>query len=87
MLVVSRRVGESIIMKVPPSSTETFVKIMVVGKRLNIARIGVEAPIEVTIHREEVQRRIDDELEARPQRPDAGRDQDCVSGDSGDLEC
>lgn len=51
MLVISRKKGESITIQTP----EGPVTITVIGIRSNNAiRIGVEAPEEVSIHREEI---------------------------------
>lgn len=57
MLVLSRHKNESIIIK--KDSLE--VEVMVVDIRGDKVRIGVEAPRDVTVHREEVQRAIDRE--------------------------
>ena len=51
MLILSRRVGESLII-------DQDVKVHVLGVSGNQIRIGVEAPKEVTVHRDEVQKRI-----------------------------
>lgn len=58
MLVLSRRVGESIVV---PSLGITITVVQVDGNR---TRLGIQAPPEVAVHREEVQRRI----EGRPSR-------------------
>ena len=47
MLILSRRVGESLII-------DQDVKVHVLGVGGNQIRIGVEAPKEVTVHRDEV---------------------------------
>lgn len=57
MLVLSRHKNESIIIK--KDSLE--VEVMVVDIRGDKVRIGVEAPRDVTVHREEVQKAIDRE--------------------------
>lgn len=55
MLVLSRRVGESVIIN-------GNIKVMVVKvKGSEEVRIGIEAPKDVTVHREEIQREIERE--------------------------
>ena len=51
MLILSRRVGESLII-------DQDVKVHVLGVSGNQIRIGIEAPKEVTVHRDEVYKRI-----------------------------
>ena len=51
MLILSRRVGESLII-------DQDVKVHVLGVSGNQIRIGIEAPKEVSVHRDEVYRRI-----------------------------
>ena len=52
MLVLSRRPGESIIL-------DNRIKIIYLGKgRFDHGKIGIEAPFDVSIHREEIQERI-----------------------------
>jgi carbon storage regulator len=52
MLVLSRKIGERILV---PDCDLTFV---IVGIEGNTVRLGVSAPAEVAVHREEVWRRI-----------------------------
>ena len=47
MLVLSRKVGESIIIG-------SGIKVTIVGLRSDGVRLGITAPIEVPVHREEV---------------------------------
>ena len=56
MLVLTRRIGESLTIGNPSSITLT-----VLGIRGNNIRIGIEAPKEIAIHREEVFDRIKSE--------------------------
>lgn len=51
MLILSRRVGECLII-------DQDVKVHVLGVSGNQIRIGIEAPKEVTVHRDEVYKRI-----------------------------
>ena len=50
MLILSRRVGECLII-------DQDVKVHVLGVSGNQIRIGIEAPKEVTVHRDEVYKR------------------------------
>ena len=56
MLILSRRVSESI--KIGDDVTLT-----VLGVKGNQVRIGTEAPKEVSVHREEIYKRIQAELD------------------------
>jgi len=51
MLILSRRVGEALII-------DDDVKVHVLSVSGNQVRIGIEAPKEVSVHREEVYQRI-----------------------------
>ena len=62
MLVLRRNIGESVVIKVPPSSTVTEISVhcsQICNQ--HSARLGFIAPGQVTIHREEIQRVIDAE--------------------------
>ena len=59
MLVLSRRLGETLIIG-------DDIKITVLGISGNQVRLGIAAPKEVTVHREEVYRRIQDEQNGQP---------------------
>lgn len=65
MLVLARARGEGIVVRVPPSAIETEILIMVTDLRFaqsredSKARIGIQAPREVSINRDEVQAAID----------------------------
>jgi len=55
MLVLSRKVGETIVITAPDG---TQIVLMMVEVRGDKARIGIDAPRTYTVHREEVQQRI-----------------------------
>jgi len=60
MLVLSRKPGESVVI----GDNVTVTVLSISGKQV---RIGIEAPEDVSVHREEVQKRIDQEQkEAEP---------------------
>ncbi len=59
MLVLSRRLGETLIIG-------DDVKITVLGISGNQVRLGIAAPKDVSVHREEVYRRIQDEMNQAP---------------------
>mgnify|MGYP001594638826 CR=1 FL=1 len=56
MLILTRRIGETLMIG-------NNVAVTVVGIKGNQVRIGVNAPKEVPVHREEIQRKIDQERE------------------------
>lgn len=55
MLILTRRISESIVIN------EGKIKITVLGVKGGQVRVGVEAPKDMVVHREEVQQRIDEE--------------------------
>jgi carbon storage regulator len=58
MLVLSRRKDEKIIITVPPSDKPTTVEVVLVDIRGNKSRIGINAPRQVAVNRDEVQEAI-----------------------------
>ncbi|MDA9832236.1 carbon storage regulator CsrA [Gammaproteobacteria bacterium] len=54
MLILTRRVGETLVIG-------DNVRVTVLGVRGHQVRIGVDAPKEVTVHREEIYQRIKNE--------------------------
>lgn len=52
MLILTRRVGEGLII-------DGHIKVTALGIKGNQVRIGIQAPEEISIHREEVHRRIE----------------------------
>jgi carbon storage regulator len=61
MLILTRRVGESLIIG-------DDVVVNVLGVKGNQVRIGVDAPKDVTVHREEIY----DRIQAEKDQPNAG---------------
>jgi carbon storage regulator len=51
MLILTRRVGEAIII-------DDDVEVHILGVKGNQVRIGIEAPSDVSVHREEIYKRI-----------------------------
>lgn len=56
MLVITRRTGESLMIG-------DAIKLAVLGVKGNQVRIGIDAPKEIPVHREEIYERIKKELE------------------------
>jgi carbon storage regulator len=59
MLILTRRVGETVVIG-------DDVDVTVLGVKGNQVRLGVKAPREVSVHREEIYKRIKDEEQAAP---------------------
>lgn len=55
MLILTRRVGETIVVE---TDDGTLVTATVLGVKGNQVRIGVNAPKEIAVHREEIYQRI-----------------------------
>lgn len=59
MLILTRRLGETVMMG-------DEITVTVLGIKGNQVRLGINAPKEVQVHREEIYQRIQNEKEAQP---------------------
>ena len=77
MLILTRRVGETVVIG-------NDVDVTVLGVKGNQVRLGVKAPREVSVHREEIYKRIKDEKKVnRPSSNGSGRARNSHSGHNG----
>jgi carbon storage regulator len=54
MLILTRRIGETLVAETP----EGLIEVTVLGVKGNQVRVGINAPKDVEVHREEIYRRI-----------------------------
>ncbi len=54
MLILTRRIGESLII-------DDQISVMILATKGNQARLGIDAPKDIPVHREEVYQRIQEE--------------------------
>lgn len=54
MLALTRRIGETVILRIPPSDKEMKVEVTYVGLKGISVKLGFEAPREVNIFRKEI---------------------------------
>ena len=71
MLILTRRIGEKLMIG-------DDISVTILGVKGNQVRIGVHAPEDVAIHREEIYDRVRDEAEAEGARGKGGEGSDLV---------
>ena len=64
MLILTRRVGETVVIG-------NDVDVTVLGVKGNQVRLGVKAPREVSVHREEIYKRIKDEKHEKQEKQES----------------
>lgn len=75
MLILTRRVGETIVIG-------DDVVVTVLGIKGNQVRIGINAPKDVSVHREEIYQRIQQEKNAAQQTEQISGDSQATGGES-----
>ncbi|MCK4608288.1 MAG: carbon storage regulator CsrA [Gammaproteobacteria bacterium] len=71
MLILTRRIGESIVI-----GDDAAIDITILGVKGSQVRIGIAAPKEVSVHREEIYQRIQNEKSGQPQQGQKENDDD-----------
>ena len=79
MLILTRRVGETLMIG-------DEVSVTVLGVKGNQVRIGIQAPKDVAVHREEIYKRIQREKEQRGEAQHPGSDSTSNGSPSGPTE-
>lgn len=70
MLVLSRKIGQQIVL---PSCRATITVVRIVGNKV---QLGIQAPLETSVHRQEIWDRISDHQGTRPSASLRGRSRD-----------
>ena len=77
MLILSRTLGEVVLIG-------TNIRVKVLGLKGHQVRLGIDAPAEVGIHREEVYQRIKQEQTANEERGNEDREEETHNRDRSD---